>query len=432
LHYHAVSIFLVYIPKIVMFKKEYLLNGVPVVMESLKNMRSVVVGIWVKVGSRNEKYDKSGISHFLEHMFFKGTKKRNARDIAFEIDSIGGDFNAFTSRENTTFYVKVLDDYLERGVELLSDVFLNSTFPEEDIEKEKTIIKEEIKMIEDTPDDYVHDLFNQTVWGPTGLGQPVLGRRETVKSFTREDVLSHIKKYYGTKDIILSCAGNFEYEHLLSILNKNLGNLRRGSEPERGEPPGFEKKVSVFKKGLSEAHICMGVKGLPQASEERYALFVLNTILGAGVSSRLFQEIREKRGLAYSIYSFTASYFDTGIWGVYAGVSRKKVKEVLELIIQEMVSLKDTLNDIELNRAKNQLKGNIMLSLESTSSRMNNIARQEIYHGRYYSPKEIIKELDAVTLNHIKDLAERLLKKEYLSLTVHGPINEEDLNGILN
>jgi predicted Zn-dependent peptidase len=415
-----------------MFKKEYLLNGVPVVMESLKNMRSVVVGIWVKVGSRNEKYEKNGISHFLEHMFFKGTKKRHARDIAFEIDSLGGDLNAFTSRENTTFYLKVLDDYLERGVELLSDIFLNSTFPEEDIEKEKTIIKEEIKMIEDTPDDYVHDLFNQTIWGSTGLGQPVLGRRETVKSFTRDDIQSHIKKYYGTKDIILSCAGNFEHEYLLSILNKNLGDLRRGSEPERGDPPDFQRKVSVFKKGLSEAHICIGVKGLPQASEERYALFVLNTILGAGVSSRLFQEIREKRGLAYSIYSFVASYSDTGLWGIYAGVSRKKVREVLELIIQEMVSLKDTLNETELNRAKNQLKGNIMLSLESSSSRMNNIARQEIYHGRYYSPKEIIKELDAVTLKHIIDLAERLVKKESLSLTVHGPINEEDLSGILH
>jgi predicted Zn-dependent peptidase len=414
-----------------MFRKEHLLNGVPVVMESLKNMRSVVLGIWVKVGSRNEQPEKNGISHFLEHMFFKGTRKLSAKDIAFEIDSLGGDLNAFTSRESTTFYIKVLDEYLEKGVELLSDIFIYSTFPEEDIEKEKKIIKEEIKMIEDTPDDYIHDLFNQTIWGYSGLGQPVLGHRDTVRSFTREDLLSHIRKYYGTKDIVISCAGNFEHEHLLFMLDKNLGSLRRGSEPDRGAPPDFKSKVEVFKKDLSEAHICLGVKGLSQTSEERYSLFVLNTILGAGVSSRLFQEIREKRGLAYSIYSFTAPYFDTGVWGICAGVSRKKVREVLEIILKEMNSLKDTLNELELKRAKNQLKGNMILGLESTSSRMNNIARQEIYHGRYYSPKEIMNKVDSVTLNQIKDLVDRLVKKECLALTVYGPAHEEDLKGIL-
>jgi len=415
-----------------MFIKKHLLNGLPVVMESIKNMRSVVIGIWVKVGSRNEPPEKNGISHFLEHMFFKGTKKRSAKDIAFEIDSLGGELNAFTSRENTTFYVKVLDEYLEKGVELLSDVFLHSTFPEEDMEKERKIIKEEIKMIEDTPDDYIHDLSNQTIWGHSGLGQPVLGRRETIRSFTKDDLLSHIRKYYGTKDIVVSCAGNFEPEHLLSMLNKNLGNLRRGSEPERGAPPDFKSRVEVFSKQLSEAHICLGVKGLSQTSEERYGLFILNSILGAGVSSRLFQEIREKRGLAYSIYSFIALYFDAGVWGVYAGVSRKKVREVLELILKEMYSLKDTLDDIELNRAKSQMKGNIVLGLESTISRMNSIARQEIYHGRYYSPTEIMKEIDSVTLNSIKDLVERLIKKELFSLTVFGPVHGEDLKGILS
>ncbi|MEW6675280.1 MAG: pitrilysin family protein [Nitrospirota bacterium] len=415
-----------------MFVKEYLSNGIPVVMESVKNMRSVALGIWVKVGSRNELPDRNGVSHFLEHMFFKGTKKRSTRDIAVEIDSMGGDLNAFTSRESTTFYVKVLDEYAEKGIELLADVFLHSTFPEEDIEKEKRIIKEEIKMVEDTPDDYIHDLFNQTIWGQDGLGQPVLGRRETIKSFTRDDLVSHIKKYYGTRDTIISCAGNFESDHLLYMLNKNLGSLRRGSEPEKGVMPDFNSKVEVFSKELSEAHICLGVKGLPQASEERYSLFLLSTILGAGVSSRLFQEIREKRGLAYSIYSFIASYFDTGVWGVYAGVSRKRVREVVELILKEMYGLKDTLTEIELQRAKNQLKGNIILGLESSSSRMNNIARQEIYYGRYYSPEEIIKEVNSITLGRIRDLAERLTRKDMFSLAVYGPVHEKDLKGILN
>jgi predicted Zn-dependent peptidase len=414
-----------------MFVKEYLYNGVPVVMESLKNMRSVALGVWVKVGSRNEPPEKNGISHFLEHMFFKGTKKRTARDIAIEIDSLGGDLNAFTSKESTTFYIKVLDEYLEEGAELLLDVFLHSTFPEEDVEKEKKIIKEEIKMVEDTPDDYIHDLFNQTVWGHSGLGQPVLGHRETVRSFTKDDLLSHIRKYYGTKDIVVSCAGNFEHDHLLSILNKNLGNLRRGSEPDRGALPDFTGKIDVFSKDLSGVHLCLGVKGLPQASKERYTLYVLNTILGAGISSRLFQEVREKRGLAYSIYSFMTSYFDAGVWGVYAGVSRKKVREVLELILKEMHNLKDTLNETELKRAKNQLKGNIILGLELTSSRMNNIARQEIYYGRYYSPKEIMKKIDSISLNQIRELAERLVKKEWFSLTVYGPVHGEVLKGVL-
>ena len=415
-----------------MFKKEHLSNGIPVVMEQLKNMRSVALGIWVKVGSRDEGLDKNGISHFLEHMFFKGTVKRTAKDIAVEIDSLGGELNAFTSKESTTFYVKVLDEYIEKGIELLSDIFLHSTFPQEDIEKEKRIIKEEIKLVEDTPDDYIHDLFNQTIWGNKGLGQPVLGRRETVKSFTREDLISHIRKYYGTKDVVISCAGNFEYESIISILNKSFGSLRRGSEPEKGPTSHFQSKVEVFHKELSEAHVCFGVEGIPQTSEDRYSLFALNTIFGAGVSSRLFQEIREKRGLAYSIYSFVSSYYDTGIWGVYAGVSRKRVGEVAELIIKEMHDLKSTLTEVELQRSKNQLKGNIILGLESTSSRMANIARQEIYHGRYYSPKEIMKEVDSITLGHIQTLAEKLIKQERFSLTVYGPVYEKDLKGVIS
>jgi predicted Zn-dependent peptidase len=415
-----------------MFKKEHLSNGIPVVMEQLKNMRSVALGIWVKVGSRDEEFNKSGISHFLEHMFFKGTVKRTAKDIAVEIDSLGGEINAFTSKESTTFYVKILDEYIEKGIELLADIFLHSTFPEEDIEKEKGIVKEEIKLIEDTPDDYIHDLFNQTIWGNKSLGQPVLGRRETVKSFTREDLISHIRKYYGTKDVVISCAGNFEHDTIISILSRSLGSLRRGSEPAKGPLPHFESKVDVFHKELSEAHICLGIEGIPQTSEDRYSLYVLNTIFGAGVSSRLFQEIREKRGLAYSIYSFVSSYYDTGIWGVYAGVSRKRVGEVAGLILKEMNDLKSTLTEVELQRSKNQLKGNIILGLESTSSRMTNIARQEIYHRRYYSPKEIMKEVDSITLGHIQNLAEKLIKQEKFSLTVYGPVYEKDLKGIIS
>jgi predicted Zn-dependent peptidase len=414
-----------------MFTKEHLSNNVPVVMEVLKNMRSVVLGIWVKVGARNEAAEKNGISHFLEHMLFKGTKKRSAKDISVEIDSLGGELNAFTSRETTTFYVKILDEYIEKGIDLLSDIFCHSSFAEKEIEKEKKIIKEEIKMIEDSPDEYIHDLFNNTIWGNTGLGQAVLGKRETIRSFTRDDILNHIRKFYGTEDIVISCAGNFEPQRVLKLLNKNLANVRKSSESERTILPEFRNRVELHGKELSEAHICLGIKGLPQASTKRYTLFLLNTIFGAGVSSRLFQEIREKRGLAYSIYSFIASYFDTGLWGIYAGISRNKVTEVLDLILKEMYSLKETVNEKELKRAKNQLKGNIMLALESSSSRMNNIARQEIYYRRYYTPKEIMQQIDAVTLDKVRQLAEELTGRKSFALTVYGPVQEEQLKGIL-
>ena len=414
-----------------MFVKEYLENGIPVVMESFKNVRSVALGVWVKVGSRYETPAENGISHFLEHMFFKGTKKRSPKDIAVEIDTMGGDLNAFTSRENTAFYVKVLDEYLEKGVDLLSDIFVHSTFPEDELAKEKKIIKEEIKMVEDTPDDYIHDLFNQTIWGTEGLGQSILGRRDTIASFSREDLIRHISKYYGTRDIIISCAGKFQPARLMGLLREHFGSLRRGSEPKKGLPPEFKRDVKVYAKDISEAHICLGVPSVSQTSEDRYALFVLNTLLGGGVSSRLFQEIRENRGLAYSVYSYTSMYVDTGLWGVYAGVSKKRIREVAEVIIQEMVSLKDSLTEEELDKAKRHLKGNMILGLESTNSRMNNIARQEIYFGRYISPDEISRAVEMVSLKQLKELSERLISKNLLSITAYGPLQKDVLDGIL-
>ena len=401
-------------------------------MEQLKNFRSVLLGIWVKVGSRSESPEKNGISHFLEHMFFKGTKKRTATDIAFEIDSLGGDLNAFTSRENTAFYVKVLDEYIDRGIDLLTDIFMNSTFQEEEIEKEKGVIKEEIKLVEDTPDDYIHDLFSKSIWGDSGLGQPVLGRRETIKAFSREDLTGHVRKYYGTADTVVACAGNFDPDHIVGLLNTHLGGLRRGSEPKLLSPSYFRNGAAVFPRDLSETHICLGVEGIPYSSSERYAVGILNSILGASVSSRLFQEIREKKGYAYSIYSFVSLYADTGFWAVYAGTGRKRAVAVSELIIKEMKGLHATLSDTELRRAKDQLKGNIMLGLESTSNRMQNIAQQEIYYGKYLSSKEIIKEIESVTLDHVRDVAARLINDGRMCLAVLGPVKEEDFKGLIN
>jgi predicted Zn-dependent peptidase len=411
--------------------KRFLENGIPVVMEQVKTSCSFIAGIWVQVGARYEQPDKNGISHFLEHMFFKGTKKRTATDIAIDIDSIAGDLNAFTSRENTAFYVKVLDEYHARGIEILTDIFLHSTFPEDEVEKEKGVIREEIKMVEDTPDDHIHDLFSRSIWGETGLGQPVLGTRDTVKSFKRDDLISHVRKYYGTADTVVSCAGNFEPEEVLALLNKHLGSLRRGSEPEHFPAPAFSGKLAVFPKTLSEAHLCIGIPGLPYASEERYALSLLNTILGSSVSSRLFQEIREKKGYAYSIYSFLSSYLDTGFWAVYAGTGKKRAHIVAELIIKEMRGLCETMTETELRRSKDQLKGNLILALESTSSKMQSNARQEIYYGRYLTTQEIMGEIEAVSLKHLKDLACRLINSGPMSLTALGPVKEEDFKGLI-
>ncbi|NJD56350.1 MAG: insulinase family protein [Nitrospirae bacterium] len=413
-----------------MFTKAHLENGIPVVMESFKNVRSVAIGVWVKVGSRYEAHSENGISHFLEHMFFKGTKKYTAKDIAVEIDTVGGDLNAFTSRENTAFYVKILDEYLDRGINLLAEIFVHSTFPEDELEKEKKIIKEEIKMVEDTPDDYVHDLFTQTIWGREGLGQPVLGTRDTIASFTRDDILSHIRRYYGSRDIVIACAGNFDQDQVMTMLNARFGGLRQGSATKEGDVPEFRFSRRVVVKDLSEAHICIGVPGLSQVSEDRYALFILNTILGGSVSSRLFQEVRENRGLAYSVYSFTAMYYDTGLWGVYAGVSRKRVREVCDLIVKEMLELGSTLTDEELDKAKRHLKGNMVLALESTNSRMNNIARQEMYYGRYISPDEIIRSLDRVSLPQVQGLAERLIARDRFSATAFGPLEKDVLEPV--
>jgi predicted Zn-dependent peptidase len=414
-----------------MFTKKFLDNGMPVVMEQVKSSRSFIIGIWVKVGSRHEKPEQNGISHFLEHMFFKGTKKRSARDIAVNIDSLGGDINAFTSREQTAFYVKVLDEYVDRGIELLTDIFLHSTFPAEEIDKEKGVIKEEIKLVEDTPDDYVHDLFSRTMWGDTGLGQPVLGRRETIKSFTRDDLVSHVRKYYGTADTVISCAGNFEADYVLGRLNHFFGSLRNGSEPETFAPPAFTNSLDIHTKDLSEAHICMGIEGLPYSSQDRYTISLLNTILGASVSSRLYQEIREKKGYAYSIYSFLSSYLDAGFWAVYAGTGRKKAAAVEGLIIKELTELHNTLTEDEIRRAKDQLKGNLVLALESVSSKMQSNVRQEIYYGRRFTQQEMMNRIEAVSLNHARDLAARLISSRPISLTALGPVSSEDFRGLL-
>ncbi|NOZ25276.1 MAG: insulinase family protein [Nitrospirae bacterium] len=405
-----------------MFRRGYLDNGIPVLMERIRGVRSVCLGIWVKVGSRYETRQTNGISHFLEHMFFKGTENRSQKEIAVEIDSLGGDLNAYTSKETTTFYIKLLDDYLDKGIELLMDIFLNSKLPEDEIEKEKGIVIEEIKMVEDTPDDYIHDLFSEYAWNREGLGLGILGTRKTVRSFTRKDLLEHIRKYYTVDNIVISCAGNIEHENVLGMLNGYMGSASNTSSASSLSRPTFRHGTKVVTKDCAEVHLCIGTEGIAQGSPERYAMLLMNTVVGAGVSSRLFQEIREQRGLAYSVYSYISSYHDSGLFSVYAGTGRKRYQQVIDLVRDELVGLRDTLSEDELTRAKKQLKGNLVLALESTSGRMNNLARQEIYYGKHITPSEIIKAIDGVRFSEVRDLADRLFTDRRFALTVLGPV----------
>jgi predicted Zn-dependent peptidase len=412
-----------------MFKKIALDNNIPLIIETTKDLRSVCIGLWVKVGSRYEKENKNGISHFLEHMYFKGTASRSARDIAIESDSLGGELNAFTSTEYTLFYIKVLNEYIEKAADLLTDIFLNATFPESDMEKEKNIVLEEIKMVEDNPGDYVHDLFSRNIWGEEGLGQSILGRQETIDSFTRKDLTEHIEQHYGTNDIVIACSGNFQEDELVGHLNRTMGQLKRQGGHVVKQTPNYRGGVNIITKDMSESHICLGLRGLPYVSDQRYVLHLLNTILGSGFSSRLFQNVRENRGLAYSIYSFHSAYFDTGLWSVYAGTDKSHVSEVVNITVDEIRGLSGTVTADDLERAKSQLKGNLILALESTSNKMTNIGKQELYYGKYFSPDEIISMVESVTLETIKDLAVKLARDENFALTVYGPVTEDDIRG---
>ena len=410
-----------------MFKKVTLDNNISVLMETAREVHSVCIGIWVKVGSRDESPEKNGISHFLEHMFFKGTTNRSAEGIAMEIDSLGGELNAFTSSEYTVFYVKVLDEYMNKAVDLLSDIFMNSTLPAEDFEKEKNVVNDEINMVEDNPSDYVHELFNTNIWGEEGLGQSVLGKRETLNALTREDLLNHIARNYGAENIVIACSGNLRETELIGYLNDTFGRIKKSGAERILKVPEYSSSRHIINKDMSETHICLGLQGMPYNCEERYSLHLLNTVLGSGFSSRLFQNVREKRGLVYSIYSYHVSYFDAGLWSVYAGADRKNANEVIDITINEMRNLSKSITAEELQRAKAQLKGNLILALESTSNKMTNIAKQEIYYGKYFSPVEILKMVESIDLEDVKGLSQKLIENKPFALTTYGPVTEEDL-----
>jgi predicted Zn-dependent peptidase len=411
-----------------MYRKDTLSNGIRVVSETLPKSRSVSIGVWVKVGSRHEPPEIGGISHFIEHLFFKGTQKRTAKDIAIEMDSIGGEMNAFTSQETTTYYAKVVDEHLPVAIDILSDILLGSKFDPVEMEKERKVILEEIKGVEDTPDDYIHELFTSTVWPDNPLGRPILGTKDTIKSLKHENIITYIDNYYSPKEIVISVAGNFEHARLIELLNMSFGRLSRTGIPKKEGTPTFTRAVSVKKKQLEQVQLCIGCKGLNYTHEDRYVISALNTVLGNSMSSRLFQEIREQNALAYSIYSYVTSYRDTGLLTVYAGTDPSNALEVARLVLKEFKKItEEGITPAEETRVKNQIKGSLVLSLESSSSHMSRIARQEIYYGKYLSMDDIIKGVEKVTAEQVQRLARQLFSRENLSLTILGPLSRADM-----
>jgi predicted Zn-dependent peptidase len=405
-------------------RRTVLPNGLLVLTESIPHVRSVSMGVWIASGSRDEPLELNGISHFVEHMVFKGTTTRNAQQFAREVDSIGGNLDAFTSKENICFNIKVLDDNIAPALELLADLVLHPTFTPEDINREQGVILEEIKMDEDSPDYLVHETFTQKFWKGNGLGRPTLGTVKSVSSFTQPAVFDFYNSRFTPRNMVFSAAGNLDHDRFVAQVAERFEGLAASSGTPLAKLPApatFANITLKRKKSLEQVQLCLGVPAPPIDSSDRYAIYLLNSMLGGGMSSRLFQTIREDRGLAYSIYAETSPFRDTGSLSIYAGTSAAKIAEVLRLTLAELRRLKeDTVPEAELKRAKDQLKSNIVLGLESSSSRMSNLARQEMYFKRFFSVDEIVSAVEAVTAADILSLARQLFRPEAIALTVLG------------
>ena len=413
-----------------MINKTVLGNGVRIVTEKVPAVHSVTIGIWVKTGSRHENGSESGLAHFIEHMLFKGTEKRSACEIARVIDSVGGSINAFTSKEYTCFYVKVLRQHLSLAVDLLCDIIFKSVFNEEEIENERNVIFQEISMVHDTPDYYVQDLFIQSYFGNHPLASAILGEVETVQAFKRRDIVDYFtEKHLVPKKIIISAAGNIEHEEVLAEVVKRFDHLKDADSETDSFLFTPERKVSYHFRELEQVHICLGTIGYSQEDDQRYPLYILNAVLGGSMSSRLFQEIRENRGLAYSVFSFTSSFIDTGMFGIYLGTTKENVKESLSIVMRELNRITDVeVNGFELTDAKEQLKGNMLLSLESTDSKMSRIARSEIYYDEYVPIEDIIEKVDAVSAEEVQEAAKNIFKDDLFTFTFLGPVKEKDIS----
>jgi predicted Zn-dependent peptidase len=390
----------------------------------MTQVRSISIGVWLTRGSRHETAERGGIAHFVEHMLFKGTATRSAEDIAQAIDSIGGQLDAFTAKEYASYYIKVLDEHLPLAIDILADIVRNPAFGTEDIEREKKVVVEEIKMVEDTPDDLVHELFTQGFWENHPLGRPILGTKETVESFSADSLRDYFRNAYTARNLIVSAVGNLEHERVRELVAAKFGSLAASGEAIGEEAPRVVPKIQIRNKELEQSHLCIGVSSYPQNHDDRYSSYVLNTLLGGSMSSRLFQNVREKRGLAYAVFSGLSAYRDAGSFTIYAGCSNEAVGEVVDLVVEELRGVKHALvPDAELQRAKDHLKGSLMLSLENTASRMSHIARQEIYFDRQFGLDETLQGIERVTAADVQRVAVDLFHNGSLAATVLGNVN---------
>lgn len=406
-------------------RRTVLPNDLVVITEQMPQFRSVSVGIWVRHGSRREPEELSGISHFIEHMVFKGTERRSCEEIAATVDSVGGMLDAFTTKELVCFNSRVLDEHLPLAFDVIADMSSRPLFAPPDIEREKDVVLEEIKMDEDNPETSVNEALLQGIWAADPLGRPILGRRETVRELERGKLGSWFRRYYAPNHLVISAAGNVEHERMVELAARHFGDVQRGSEGLRPDTPQPQAPTVVkAKQEMEQAHICMGLPGFAASDPRRFAVAVMNSILGSGMSSRLFQNIRERQGLAYAVFSEISSYQDVGLLSVYAGTGHDKVERVVRSVVAEFGRLKtEAVSEEELSRAKAQLKGAMTLSLESTSARMGNRARQEIYFGRFHSLAEMFASIDAVSAEHLQSIAETLFVPERIGLAVVGKVD---------
>jgi predicted Zn-dependent peptidase len=400
--------------------REVFPNGLRLVTERIEHVRSATVGVWLTRGSRHETEAQSGIAHFVEHMLFKGTHTRSAEDIAQAIDSVGGHLDAFTAKEYASYYIKVLDEHLPFAWDILSDIVRNPAFRPEDIEREKKVILEEIKMVEDTPDDLVHELFTQSLWDGHALGRPILGTPASVNALDQRTLLDYFANTYSAPNLVISAVGNIEHARVRDLVLDKFGALPGVAPPPPDAAPMVLPQVLIRTKDLEQSHICIGASSYPQSHEDRYVSYLLNTVLGGSMSSRLFQNVREKRGLAYAVFSGLAAYRDAGAVTIYAGCANEAVPEVVSLIVDEVRGMKTALPADELRRAKDHLKGSLMLSLESTSSRMSNLARQEIYFDREFTLDETLDAIERVSVDDVVRVAGELFSNGALGATIVG------------
>ena len=412
-----------------MYHKTVLNNGARIITEKLEHSRALSLGIWVSAGSRDETEKENGISHFIEHMIFKGTRTRSSFQIAKELDAIGGFSNAFTGKEYTCFHAKVLDKHFPILADLLSDIFLHSIFDSQDIDREKQIILQEIRMVDDSPDEYIHDLFNRLFWLDHPLGRSILGTTETVSAMHKDPILNHMSRFYPPDRIIISTAGNIDHESVLSFFKPLFESLDQRVESFEKHDPIVHSGVSCVQKDLEQVHICLGGKAPHLLSDLRYASAILNTLLGGNMSSRLFQEVREKRGLAYSIFSFLLEYIDTGLLGISAGTNASHVNNLLGVIHSEIKRIQQgEISETDLSAAREYLIGAILLSAENIDARMMRMTKNEYVYGRYIPYEELVTHLESVAPDDVIQCAQEIFLPNQVSLATLGPMEENELD----